>query len=119
MKFAGIYGIAVGILMAAQWAFFIAAGQVPELASEPIRITFHLAAEFITALGLIGSGMALLRRTTWGAKAFLFFAGMLTYSMIVSPGYFAQQGQWIFVLMFAVLLVLAVVSVITVSRQPV
>jgi hypothetical protein len=41
---------------------------------------------------------------------------MLAYSAIVSPGYFAQQGQWIFVLMFAILLALALVSVLAVTR---
>lgn len=30
--------------------------------------------------------------------------GMVMYSEIVSPGYFAQRGQWAFVAMFAVLL---------------
>jgi len=32
---------------------------------------------------------------------------MLLYTLIVSPGYFAQKGQWAFVGMFAVILVLA------------
>jgi hypothetical protein len=31
---------------------------------------------------------------------------------VVSPGYFAQQGQWPLVGMFAVLLALAVVSIV-------
>jgi hypothetical protein len=117
MKLAGIFGIFVGVMMIAQWAFFIAARQVPELQAEPYRIAFHLAAEIITALGLIFSGSALLRRASWGASAHLVFAGMLTYSVIASPGYFAQQGQWIFVVMFGVLLVLALASVSLVARH--
>lgn len=117
MKLAGIYGITVGLMMIVQWAFFIAAGQAPELQTEPIRIAFHLAAELITAMGLIVSGSAILRRAAWSASAFLLFAGMLTYSIIVSPGYFAQQGQWIFVVMFALLLALALASVFTVAQR--
>ena len=117
MKLAGIYVIFVGLMMAAQWTFFIAAGQVPELGTEPIRITFHLAAEFMTALGLIVSGIALLRRAAWSVSAYLLFAGMLIYSVIVSPGYFAQQGQWIFVMMFAILLALALASVFAVAHS--
>jgi hypothetical protein len=115
MKLAGLYGIGVGVMMVAQWTFFIATGQTPELQTEPIRIAFHLAAEFITALGLVVSGIGLLRRTAWSPNAHLLFAGMLTYSVIVSPGYFAQQGQWVFVLMFAVLLLLALASVFAVT----
>jgi hypothetical protein len=116
MKLAGFYGIFVGLMMAAQWAFFVASRQVPELQTEPIRIAFHLAGEFVTALGLVVSGTALLRRAAWGRSAYLFFAGMLAYSAIVSPGYFAQQGQWIFVVMFALLLALAAACVLSVAR---
>jgi predicted Zn-dependent protease with MMP-like domain len=91
MIFAGIYGIFVGVMMFAQWVFFLATGQVPELQTEPYRIAFHLAAECMTASGLIVAGIALLKKLAWGAVSYLFFAWMLTYSVIVSPGYFAQQ----------------------------
>jgi hypothetical protein len=37
--------------------------------------------------------------------------GLLIYTVIVSPGYFAQSGQWPLVGMFALLLVLAVLSI--------
>lgn len=117
MKLAGIYGIFVGVLMFAQWAFFLATGQVPELQSKPYRIAFHLAAEFATAAGLIVAGIALLRRLAWGAASYLFFAGMLSYSVIVSPGYFAQQGQWALVGMFAVLLGLAGLTAFSVAHH--
>jgi hypothetical protein len=122
-RFAAVYGVVVGALMLAQWAFFLATGQVPELQSEPWRIALHLAAEFITAIGLIVAGIALLRCTPWSQKAYLVFTGMLLYSVIVSPGYFAQQGQWALVAMFALLLVLAVTAVLSLgsavgSREP-
>lgn len=117
MRFSAIYGIFVGVLILAQWAFFLAAGQVPELQTEPYRIALHLAAEFATAVGLIIAGIALLRRAPWGAKAYLVFAGMLIYSVIASPGYFAQQGQWALIGMFAILLVLAFVSIALLARE--
>ena len=117
MKFSAIYGIFVGTMMFAQWAFFLASGQVPELQTEPWSIAMHLAAEFITAAGLILSGWGLLIHKSWGAKAYLVFAGMLVYSVIVSPGYFAQQGQWALVAMFAILLALAVTSVAVIDRM--
>jgi len=116
MRFAAWYGIIVGILMLGQWAFFIAAGQVPELQTEPYRIGFHLAGEFITAAGLIASGIGLLAKKSWAVSAYLVSAGMLLYSAIVSPGYFAQLGQWALVGMFAVLLLLALGSVAKLLR---
>jgi len=111
MKFAGWYSIIVGLLMLVQWGFFLAAGQVPELRTEPLRIAFHLAGEFATALALLAAGVGIIRRLAWGRAAAFVALGMLIYTVIVSPGYFAQQGGWALVLMFAVLLVLALVSV--------
>ncbi len=118
MKFTGIYSIIVGVLMLAQWAFFLATGQVPELKTEPFRIAFHLAAEgaTATALALIVSGIGLLSRKAWGRTAALVALGMLIYTSIVSPGYFAQQGVWALVGMFAVLLALALVGLGLLSR---
>ncbi|HXF62326.1 MAG TPA: hypothetical protein VNK95_11960 [Caldilineaceae bacterium] len=115
MKFAAGYGILVGLLMIGQWLFFLATGQVPELQSEPWQIYCHLAAEFVTAAGLIFSGVALLRGLVWARATYLVAAGMLLYSVIASPGYFAQQGQWTMVAMFAGLLVLALVSIVQVK----
>lgn len=103
--------------MLAQWGFFLAAGQVPELQTEPWRIAMHLAAEFVTAAGLIASGIGLIRGSRWAAKAYVFFAGMLVYSVIASPGYFAQQGQWLLVLMFLALLTMTVGSLRPISRE--
>lgn len=117
MKFAGWYGIGVGLLMLAQWTFFLLTGEVTELQTEPIRIAFHLAGEFVTALALIVGSIALLKQRAWGGMVYSVAAGMPLYSVIVSPGYFAQQGQWAFVGMFALLLVLALFSLARVARK--
>jgi NADH:ubiquinone oxidoreductase subunit 2 (subunit N) len=42
---------------------------------------------------------------------------MLVYSVIASPGYFAQQGQWLLVLMFLALLTMTVGSLRPISRE--
>jgi hypothetical protein len=111
MNFPAWYGILVGFLMIAQWAFSILAGGVPEFQDAPWEIAFHLAAEFSTAVVLIIGGVAGLRSVTWSRQVLLLGLGMVIYSEIVSPGYFAQLDQWAFVVMFAVLLLGAVWSV--------
>lgn len=116
MKFAGWYGIIVGLLMLIQWSFFLATGQVPELETEPVRIYFHLASELVTAFGLLVSGAALLWRKPWAPMFYLLAAGMLLYSVIVSPGYFAQQGQWGLVGMFAIVLIFTLTSIVRVMH---
>ncbi len=116
-KFAAIYSIVVGILMLCQWIFFLAAGQVPEVKTAPIALGFHLAAEAATALALVIAGLALLRRLSWGRAAGFTALGMLFYTVIVSPGYFAQQGAWPLVVMFGVLLALGAYSLYQLSRS--
>ena len=110
MKFTAWYAIFVGALMLAQWGFFLATGQVPELQTEPYRIAFHLLGEGVTAIALIVSGIALLRRIPWARQAAFVSLGMLSYTILVSPGYFAQLGQWPPVAMYAVLFLLSLVS---------
>jgi len=110
MKFAAWFGVTVGSLMIIQWGYFLVTGQVPELQTEPFRIYFHLASEFITAIGLLVSGIALLQNKSWGKVSYPIATGMLLYSVIVSPGYFAQQGEWAPVGMFSILLILALFS---------
>jgi hypothetical protein len=108
MKFAGIFALVVGILMFGQWALSLATGRVPELQTAPLAIGFHLAAEVLTALALLLSGLAILKKIAWGRTLFLVAGGMVLYSAINSPGYFAQRGQWPVVGMFAVVFFLAI-----------
>ena len=114
MKFAAIFAIIVGAGMIGQWTMSYITKQIPELKSEPYRIAFHLAGEMATAILLIVAGAAVLSAQSWGLIVYLLAMGMLFYTVIVSPGYFAQKGQWVWVAIFAVLLVLAVFSAITV-----
>ncbi len=100
--------------MIVQWSISYFTHQIPELTSEPIRIRFHLAGEFATAAALIVSGAGLLASSVWAAPLFLVAAGMLFYTAIVSPGYFAQQGSWAWVGIFGVMIVAGVLAVLRV-----
>ena len=111
MLFASLYALLVGIGMVAQWMASYVRKQIPELASEPVRIWFHIAAEMVTAVCLISAGIALLSNTSWAVQLYLVTLGMLFYTSIVSPGYFAQRGQWGWLGMFAGIIVLGLVSI--------
>jgi len=112
LRFAAWCSVVIGTLMFGQWAFFLSAGQVPEVRTAPVALAFHLVAEGATAAALVVAGIALLRGVSRARVLGLVANGMLIYTVIVSPGYFAQLGQWPLVGMFAVLLVLAVASVV-------
>jgi hypothetical protein len=111
MTFPAVFLIIVGIAMIAQWIFSLATKQVPELKTELLKILFHLAAEFSTALILIIAGVALLGKSLLGYPLALLGAGMLLYTVINSPGYFAHRHQWGMVAIFAVLLIITAISI--------
>ena len=111
MIFPSIFAIVVGFGMIGMWSVSYFSKQIPELETEPIRIKFHLAAEFTTAIILLIAGIGMITNQDWAVSTYLVAIGMLLYTVIVSPGYFAQKGQWAYVGMFAVIFVLAVVSV--------
>ena len=111
MQFAAIFSIIVGTGMIGQWAMSYFSKQIPELKTEPIRIGFHIAAEMATAVLLIVGGIGFLAHANWSKDIFLIAVGMLFYTAIVSPGYFAQKGQWAWLGMFSAILILGIVSI--------
>jgi hypothetical protein len=66
---------------------------------------------------VILGGIGLLCSWPWASTLYLLATGMLMYTAIVSPGYFAQKGKWIWVLIFAVLIALAIVSILLLSSR--
>ncbi len=110
-RIAAIYALVVGIGMFGMWTMLVITGQVPELEAEPTRIAFHLAAEFLTAALLVIGGLGLLGNRRWGYSLYLVALGALLYTVVVSPGYYAQSGNIGFVAMFATLFVLTVVFI--------
>ncbi len=117
MTFSGVFALVVGVGMIGQWAASFVSRQIPELTTEPIRIGFHITGEMITAVVLIVSGIGLIASASWAPLVFFVSVGMLFYTAIVSPGYFAQKGQWGWLVMFTVIIVLGVVSVIIVAAR--
>lgn len=100
------YSIIIGIMMAVMWFVFALTDQIPELESSPLEISFHLAAELATAFALVLGGVAITLRKHWGYPINMIGLGMLSYTVIVSPGYYAESGELAFVVMFGVLIFL-------------
>ncbi len=111
------FAFLVGISMIGLWTMLLITNQVPELVTDPFSIAFHLIAEFIAALFLIIGGILLYRKHLLGEKIYLVSVGMLLYTVINSSGYYAQNGEWSFVAMFAILFLLAVISLAVLLRE--
>lgn len=93
----------VGASMIGMWAFIIIFDTIPEFETDPIEIIMHLVAEFTTGIVLLLSGIATLKRKIWGSTLYFTGTGMLFYTVIVSPGYYADRSEWGFVAMFAII----------------
>lgn len=117
-RYAVWFGVLMGLGMLGQWGFFFAAGSVPEVRTAPVALAFHLGAEALTALALIAAGVGLARGTGWARPLYWLALGAFAYTAVVSPGYFAQRGEWVFAAMFAVFLAAAVPAAIGVARAP-
>ena len=120
MTYAAFYAIAIGAIMLGQWALTILKGQVagPEAGISgrgKTEMAFHWVAESATAILLILAGAGLLAGAGWGLTLFLVAAGMLVYTLINSPGFFAQKGKWWMVAFFGVLLVAAAFALLLVD----
>lgn len=107
-----IYSLFIGILMIFMWGMFILTGQVPEMATKPAEIMLHLLAEFTTAILLIIGGIGLLKKIKIGYNLNLVALGMLLYTLIVSPGYYLQRGDWAFVGIFALIFIFTLIFLI-------
>jgi hypothetical protein len=112
-----VFAIIVGLGMIGQWTALFISGQIPELETEPYRISFHLAGEGLTAVLLILSGLGLFLSWPWAQPLYLVAGGMLLYTAIVSPGYFVQQGQPSWLGIFLAIVILAVYSLIAVAAR--
>ena len=106
---AAIYAIIVGIAMIGVWSRDLLTGQVSELSTEPIAIILTIVAEYLTAIVLIISGFGLIKKRSWGFKAFLLSIGFLLYSVMSAAGYFGQKGESVMLGMMVVIFILAVV----------
>lgn len=113
-----LYSLLVGAMMAVMWTAFALMGEIPELDTRPTEIAFHLAAEFLTAFALVAGGIGLLKGRGWGYPVNLAALGMLAYTVVVSPGYYAESGDMAFVGMFAALMALTLAFIaISVYRR--
>jgi len=117
-KITSLYCIIIGISMMLLWIALLLSNQVPELVIAPVKILYHLIAEFLTAILLIISGIGLFLKRTWSFHLSLISLGMLLYTVIVSAGYYANLGDMIMVGMFSLFQILTIyILVLSLKNQ--
>jgi hypothetical protein len=106
---AAIYSILVGLAIIATWIILLSTGQVPELETAPLPITFHIIAEFITAAILLAGGIGLILSRTWAFNIYLLSMGMLIYAVVNASGLYAQRGNMAMIVVFIVVIIIAII----------
>ena len=109
---AAIYSILIGVSIIGMWAILYITGSIPEFDTEPMQIGMHLVAEIATGIILILGAYSLLRNKRWGYNIYLISMGMLIYTLLVSPGYYAEKGNYLFVGMFAIILFFSMMFIV-------
>lgn len=112
-KTRAVYSIFVGISIFSLWGMLFVTGQIEELTTKPIDISFHLANEFITAILLMLGGYALWRRRNWAVKVHMLSLGSLFYSLLTANGYYTQKGGLPMTIMFSILTLFTVVLAVS------
>lgn len=113
----GIYAIIIGIGIIGLWIMLYRTKQIPELKTEPIAIKFHLTAEMTMGLLCLTSGILLLLGVSWSPYLYITAMGLVIYAVINSAGYYGQNKQWLFVVMFIVILIVSTSLVILIIAQ--
>ncbi len=116
-KTVGIISIAIGAGILGLWGMLLITGNVPELVSAPISITFHLIAELSMGILMLISGIALLKASKWSSWLFVLSSGLVIYAVINSAGYYGQFGNWPMVMMFMGLLGITIILNILIIRS--
>jgi len=111
-----VYSVLIGFMMIGMWISLLSTAQVPELHERPKELAFHLAAEFLTAILLIISGIGLLLKNDWARMLSLIALGMLLYTVIMSAGYYAHQGNTPMVAMFVALTILTILAIVVLLK---
>ena len=105
-----VYAIVVGVFMVGFWGALVATRKA-ELDRRPWDMTFHLAAEFGTASLLILSGAGALFHFADVSVLAPVALGMLLYSVVNSPGFYAGRKNWPMVGLVAVLTLLSAAAI--------
>ncbi|MEN8193765.1 MAG: hypothetical protein ABFS12_13165 [Bacteroidota bacterium] len=112
MTFIIIFNVVVGFGILFYWSIVLFSKQIPEIKTEPIRIIFHVIAEFLTAFFLVVGGVCLYLEISLANEIYLVSIGMLFYTLIASTGYFAQQRNWNWVFIFGVIFFISIINLI-------
>lgn len=117
VKISGAFQTLVGTGMIGIWIMNFTHGEIPQLQTEAWSITMHILAEGVTAILLLISGLSILFKGEKLPALYYIAYGALLYTLLASPGYFAQMANWVAVILFLVLLVITVVLLLLETRD--
>jgi hypothetical protein len=114
LLYVAVVSLFIGAGMAGFWSVAVLTRKVPEIQARRIDIWFHIGAEYATALALLAGGVAIVvdHRAAWSVVLSSFALGLLVYTLIASPGYYAEKRDRVGLVMFAAFWVLTIPAVV-------
>lgn len=91
-----IFCIVAGSAIPVLWSTLIATGQVTDIAVRMVAYGFHWTAEGLTAVFLVLSGVAVLRRMSAARRLFFVAAGLLSAASLGMFVYYGLLGDVLF-----------------------
>ena len=96
----------VGLAMILYWIAALAMQKVPEMQTDPVELYFHVFAELVTGFVLIIGSISSYRKQTSGRFILSFGFGLLSYTLIMSTGYFIRMHNWEVVFTFVLIILI-------------
>lgn len=112
IKISGVFQVTVGAGMLGIWILNFTRGEIPQFQTEPWSIVMHILAELVTATLLLISGLSIVLKGNKLQSLYYIAYGSLIYTLIASPGYFAQLSNWVAVALFLLMLLITLVLLI-------
>jgi hypothetical protein len=111
---ASIYSILVAISVFGFWLILFFRKKLFDPASNRSRLEleYHILAELLTAGVLIAGALGTILSISWGDSILVLGLGMLLYTVVNSPGYYASRGDKPMVTMFLILAILTVIVIL-------
>lgn len=104
----GYYSIFLGVSVVGMWIIILLTEAIPE---GKTALSFHLVSEFLMAMVCIVGGLFQLKRWKRARMISLLGYGMVLYSVQNAAGYYAERGEMLFVLLFALIFIVTAIAV--------
>ncbi len=91
-KFAGLFSLVLGVIMAGSWVYFVTSGWESFRAQASV-LSFHVLMELGTAVMIIVAGIAMIRNWSRGPALFMVANGLFLFTTVFALMEYGVRGH--------------------------